>query len=70
MRHGSLRSSVLMLRAVDGQGRALQLGTTMRKDNTGLDLKQLFIGARQCPGQGPDSTMHDWRGAGGIDGKR
>lgn len=45
VRHGPLRAHVLELGVVDGRGRALTLGSRMRKDNTGYDLKQLFVGS-------------------------
>ncbi|MES1906856.1 MAG: hypothetical protein MHM6MM_000084 [Cercozoa sp. M6MM] len=44
-RYGSLHGSVLGLEAVLPDGRILDLCTALRKDNTGYDLKQLFIGA-------------------------
>jgi FAD/FMN-containing dehydrogenase len=45
LRYGSLRGSVLGLQAVLADGTVLDLMRAMRKDNTGYDLKQLFIGA-------------------------
>ena len=45
MRYGSLRGSILGLEAVLADGQILSLQSTLRKDNTGLDLKQLFIGS-------------------------
>ncbi|KAL4854460.1 D-2-hydroxyglutarate dehydrogenase [Chlorella vulgaris] len=45
LRYGSLHGSVLGLEAVLPGGEVLDLLTTLRKDNTGYDLKQLFIGA-------------------------
>ena len=45
IRYGSLRGSVLGLEAVLPDGRVLDCLTELRKDNTGYDLKQLFIGA-------------------------
>ena len=45
MRYGSLRGTVLGLEVVLADGRVLDLLRTLRKDNTGYDLKQLFIGA-------------------------
>ncbi len=45
LRYGSLHGSVLGLEVVLPDGRILDLLRTLRKDNTGLDLKQLFIGA-------------------------
>ena len=45
LRYGSLRGSVLGLEVVLANGEVLDLLRTLRKDNTGYDLKQLFIGA-------------------------
>ncbi|EIN13495.1 FAD-binding domain-containing protein [Punctularia strigosozonata HHB-11173 SS5] len=45
LRYGSLHGSVLGLEVVLPDGTILDLLTTLRKDNTGYDLKQLFIGA-------------------------
>ena len=45
LRYGSLHGSVLGLEAVLADGRVLDALATLRKDNTGYDLKQLFIGA-------------------------
>lgn len=45
LRYGSLRGSVLGLEVVLPNGEILDLVRTLRKDNTGYDLKQLFIGA-------------------------
>jgi D-2-hydroxyglutarate dehydrogenase len=45
LRYGSLHGSVLGLEAVLADGTVLDLLTTLRKDNTGYDLKQLFIGS-------------------------
>ena len=45
LRYGSLHGSVLGLEVVLPDGRILDLLRTLRKDNTGYDLKQLFIGA-------------------------
>ncbi|CAA7266588.1 unnamed protein product [Cyclocybe aegerita] len=45
LRYGSLHGSVLGLEVVLADGRILDQLTTLRKDNTGYDLKQLFIGA-------------------------
>ncbi len=44
IRYGDVRHNVLGLEAVDGQGNILSLLKGLRKDNTGLDLKQVFIG--------------------------
>lgn len=45
LRYGSLHGSVLGLEVVQADGTVLDLLGTLRKDNTGYDLKQLFIGA-------------------------
>lgn len=43
-RYGSMRSNTLGLRVVMADGTELDLMSSLRKDNTGFDLKQLFIG--------------------------
>jgi FAD/FMN-containing dehydrogenase len=45
LRYGSARDLVLGLEVVLADGRVLDLLRTLRKDNTGYDLKQLFIGS-------------------------
>ncbi|KAI0274816.1 FAD-binding domain-containing protein [Gloeopeniophorella convolvens] len=45
LRYGSLHGSVLGLEVVLPDGTILDTLSTLRKDNTGYDLKQLFIGA-------------------------
>ncbi|THU91766.1 FAD-binding domain-containing protein [Dendrothele bispora CBS 962.96] len=45
LRYGSLHGSVLGLEVVLPNGTILDQLTSLRKDNTGYDLKQLFIGA-------------------------
>ncbi|XP_058470778.1 D-2-hydroxyglutarate dehydrogenase, mitochondrial [Solea solea] len=45
LRYGSLRGTVLGLEVVLADGRVLDCLTKLRKDNTGYDLKQLFIGS-------------------------
>ncbi len=45
LRYGTARSLVLGLEVVLADGRVLDLLRSLRKDNTGYDLKQLFIGA-------------------------
>lgn len=44
LRYGNTRELVLGLEVVLADGRVLDLLTALRKDNTGYDLKQLFIG--------------------------
>ena len=45
IRYKSLRSNVVGLEAVLADGTILNDMSTMRKDNSGYDLKQLFIGS-------------------------
>jgi len=45
MRHGMMREQVLGLEVVLPDGRVLNALDALRKNNTGYDLKQLFIGA-------------------------
>jgi FAD/FMN-containing dehydrogenase len=45
VRYGSLHGTVLGVEAVLADGRIIDVLTTLRKDNTGYDLKQLFIGS-------------------------
>jgi FAD/FMN-containing dehydrogenase len=45
LRYGNARDLVLGLEVVTATGQVLDLLRTLRKDNTGYDLKQLFIGA-------------------------
>ncbi|KAK3105299.1 hypothetical protein FSP39_021859 [Pinctada imbricata] len=45
LRYGSLHGSVLGVEAVLANGDILDCLTSLRKDNTGYDLKQLFIGS-------------------------
>jgi FAD/FMN-containing dehydrogenase len=45
LRYGMMRELVLGLEAVLADGRVLDLLRGLKKDNTGYDLKQLFIGA-------------------------
>ncbi|TYZ64642.1 hypothetical protein PybrP1_000409 [[Pythium] brassicae (nom. inval.)] len=45
LRYGSLHGSVLGVEAVLADGTVLDCLSAMRKDNTGYDLKQLFIGS-------------------------
>ncbi|NXJ70793.1 D2HDH protein, partial [Rostratula benghalensis] len=45
LRYGSLRGTVLGLEVVLADGSTLDCLASLRKDNTGYDLKQLFIGS-------------------------
>lgn len=44
-RYGSMHANVLGVEAVTATGQVLNLLSTLRKDNAGYDLKQLFIGS-------------------------
>ena len=50
IRHNSLHANTIGLKAVLANGTILDNMTTLRKDNTGFDLKQLFIGAEGALG--------------------
>ena len=50
LRHGSLHGSVLGVEAVTGEGEVLDMLCTLRKDNVGFDVKQLFIGSEGALG--------------------
>lgn len=45
IRHNSLHANCIGLKAILPSGEILDNITTLRKDNTGYDLKHLFIGA-------------------------
>ena len=45
VRYGSLHGTVVGLEVVLAHGQLLDLNRPLRKDNTGFDLKHLFIGA-------------------------
>ena len=45
VKYGNLRSYVLGLEVVTGEGKTLNMRSKIRKDNTGTDLKQLFVGS-------------------------
>ncbi|RKO90558.1 hypothetical protein BDK51DRAFT_16088 [Blyttiomyces helicus] len=45
LRYGSLHGTVLSMEVVLADGTIMELGKPLRKDNTGYDLKQLFIGS-------------------------
>lgn len=58
LRYGSLHGNVLGLEVVLADGEVLNLLSTLRKDNTGYDLKQLFIGAEGTLGVITKISMH------------
>jgi D-lactate dehydrogenase (cytochrome) len=45
MRYGSLHGTILSLQVALANGKILELGKALRKDNTGYHLKHLFIGS-------------------------
>ena len=45
IRHNSMHANCIGLKAVLADGTILDNMTTLRKDNTGTDLKHLFIGS-------------------------
>ncbi|XP_078429792.1 FAD-linked oxidases family protein isoform X4 [Wolffia australiana] len=45
LRYGSLHGNILGLEVVLANGSVIDMLSTLRKDNTGYDLKQLFIGS-------------------------
>lgn len=58
IRFGSLHGSVLGLEVVLASGEVLDVDRRLRKDNTGYDLKHLFIGSEGTLGclTFPDKT--------------
>jgi FAD/FMN-containing dehydrogenase len=57
LRYGNMRDLVLGLEVVLADGSVLDLGRGLRKDNTGYDLKQLFIGAEGTLGIVTTATL-------------
>jgi len=45
IRYGMIRNWIVSLRVVTGAGQILDLGANVQKDNTGPDLKHIFIGS-------------------------
>lgn len=58
LRYGSLHGSVLGLEVVLPNGEILDQLSILRKDNTGYDLKQLFIGAEGSLGIITAASIH------------
>ena len=59
LRYGNARELVLGLEVVLPDGRVWNGLRALRKDNTGYDLKQLFIGAEGTLGEDATRTAHD-----------
>jgi FAD/FMN-containing dehydrogenase len=57
IRYGLTRHWVLGLTAVTGTGEVLQLGGALEKNNTGYDLRQLFIGSEGTLGVITEATL-------------
>lgn len=57
LRYGMMRDLVLGLEVVLAEGRVLDLLRGLRKDNTGYDLKQVFIGAEGTLGVVTAATL-------------
>ncbi len=57
LRYGMMRALVLGLEVVLPDGRVLDQLSALRKDNTGYDLKQLFIGAEGTLGVVTAATL-------------
>ena len=58
IRHGPLRGHVVGLEVLLASGEVLDLMTKCRKDNTGYDLKQLFIGTEGTLGVITKAALH------------
>ncbi|QDZ18998.1 FAD-binding domain-containing protein [Chloropicon primus] len=58
LRYGSLHGSVLGLEVVLANGEVLDVLQSLRKDTTGYDLKQLFIGAEGTLGLVTAAAIH------------
>ena len=57
IRYGHTRTWVLGLQVVLMDGRVLELGGALEKDNTGVDLRQLFIGSEGILGVVTEATL-------------
>ncbi len=57
LRYGSTRAWVSGLRVVLANGEAVELGGSLVKDNTGYDLRQLFIGSEGTLGVIVEATL-------------
>lgn len=57
IRHGNTRNWVLGLTVVTMQGQILKLGGALEKNNSGIDLRQLFIGSEGILGVVTGATL-------------
>lgn len=57
IRYGCTRRWVLSLQVVTADGQVLELGGDLEKNNTGVDLKQLFIGSEGTLGIVTEATL-------------
>src|SRR5207302_3568427 len=57
IRYGLTRNWVLGLQVVLGSGAVLELGGALEKNNTGADLRQLFIGSEGTLGIVTEATL-------------
>lgn len=57
IRHGLTRQWVLGLQVVTARGEVLELNGALEKNNTGLDLRQLFIGSEGTLGVITEATL-------------
>jgi FAD/FMN-containing dehydrogenase len=62
LRYGDVRQNVLGLQVVlmDAEATLIDLNQALRKNNTGLDLKQLFIGSQGTMGCVTEATLRLW----------
>ena len=67
IRYGLTRQWVLGLQVVLADGRVLELGGALEKNNTGIDLRQLFIGSEGILGVITEATLKLTRKPGKLD---
>jgi len=67
LRYGLTRQWVLGLQVVLAGGRVLELGGALEKNNTGIDLRQLFIGSEGILGVITEATLKLTRLPGKLD---
>ena len=57
-KNGPLRTHILGLEVVLANGEILNLSSELKKDNTGTDIKQLFIGSEGTLGIITEINIH------------